>query len=473
MGAACSVEITMEITNVLWIDPEIDNEEFRQYEQELETNKTLKVKLFSNVDEAIEFMKEIKFQETKVIVNGGLYADFVSSFKANAHRMYFAPKIIVFTSNKENFIENNKEYQNNEDMFYKFGKVANTFKKIKKFLKSERDNLMEFENKPKKEEEEEEDFETNDLIVEYIDTKEKVMLTLFFKAIIDPPDGENNKKFYNFLFKTYSNENDELKSLLYTIAPMTDIPNEILSKYYIRIFNVSNNFYKDVLKNLSLNKSKGLMPFIKTLYDGIKLSGVPLVTEKALYKGVNLSDELIKKIKINFKKKVKHLPSSIMFTKSFMTFNKDRISAENNLAKLKREKNFTKVMLTIDKRDDAGYQFSTYSDIESLSYYPNQKEALLFPFSVWEVCSIKEVAFNREVGYEIKLQFLKRFKKFIETDKTIIETEIALPESEFKNQICEFGLINKETADKITTKELYEQYKKYDEVIKNKEEEII
>ena len=77
------------------------------------------------------------------------------------------------------------------------------------------------------------------------------------------------------------------------------------------------------------------------------------------------------------------------------------------------------------------------------------------------------------MGYEIKLQFLKRFKKFIETDKTIIETEIALPESEFKNQICEFGLINKETADKITTKELYEQYKKYDEVIKNKEEEII
>ena len=216
--------------------------------------------------------------------------------------MYFAPKIIVFTSNKENFIENNKEYQNNENMLYKFGKVADTFKKIKKFLKSVRDNLMEFENKPKKEEEEE-DFETNDLIVEYIDTKEKVMLPLFFKAIIDPPDGENNKKFYNFLFKTYSNENDELKSLLYIIAPMTDIPNEILSKYYIRIFNVSNNFYKDVLKNLSLNKSKGLIPFIKTLYNGIKLSGVPLVTEKALYKGVNLSDELIKKIKINFKKK--------------------------------------------------------------------------------------------------------------------------------------------------------------------------
>ena len=162
-----------------------------------------------------------------------------------------------------------------------------------------------------------------------------------------------------------------------------------------------------------------------------------------------------------------------MFTKSFMTFYKDRISAENNLAKLQREKNYTKVMLTVDKRDDAGYQFSTYSDIESLSYYPNQKEALFFPFSVWEVCSIKEVAFNREVGYEIKLQFLKRFKKFTETDKTIIETEIALPESEFKNQICKFGLIIKEKADKITTKELYEQYKKYDEIIKNKEEEII
>ena len=467
MGETCSVAIAMEITNVIWIDPDIDNKEFKQYGQELEANKSLKIKLFSNVEETINFMKEIKFQETKIIVNGGLYSDFVSSFKENSHRMYIAPKIIIFTNNKEKFLENNKEYQNNEDQFYKFGKIASTFIQIKKFLKNERDNLLEIENKPKKDDEE---IEITDLIVEYIDTKEKVMLPLFFKTLIDEPDNDSNKKFINFLFKNYSNENDELKSLFNTINPMTDIPNDILSKYYLRILKVSNKFYKDIIKNLSFNKSKGLLPFIKTLYEGIKLSGLPQVTENALYKCVNLQDELIKKIKANIKKKVKHLPSSIIFTKTFMTFYKDRILVENNLHKIKNEKNCAKVLLTIDKKDDTCYQFSSYSDIESLSYFPNQKEVLFFPFSVFEVCSIKEIEVCKEGLYEIKLQFLRRFKKYIETEKNIIETGVSLPDSEFKNKICEFGLIKKEIVDKINTKDLYEKYKKYDETIKNKEE---
>ena len=84
---------------------------------------------------------------------------------------------------------------------------------------------------------------------------------------------------------------------------MTDIPNDILSKYYLMILKVSNKFYKDIIKNLSFNKSKGHLPFIKTLYEGIRLSGLPQVTENALYKCVNLQDELIKKIKANVIKK--------------------------------------------------------------------------------------------------------------------------------------------------------------------------
>ena len=293
MGNACSVEINVDITYVIWIDPEIDNEEFRTYIEELRTYNSLKVDLFNNIEQAIEYMKEITFQETKIIVNGGLYDEFVKSFKENIRHMYFAPKIIVFTSNKEAFIEKNKNYQNNEDKFYKFGGVTNTFNKIKRFLRSELDNLMEIENKPKKFNE----IDEINLSVEYIDTKEKLMLPIFFKAIIDEIPNDNNKKFISFLFKTYSNDNDELKKLLYTIEPMTDIPYEILSKYYLRIYSVSSNFHKDVSKNLYLNKSKGLLPYIKTLYEGIKLKSLPLISENQLYCGVAVSDENIKKKK--------------------------------------------------------------------------------------------------------------------------------------------------------------------------------
>ena len=50
--------------------------------------------------------------------------------------MCVAPKIIIFTKNKEKFIENNKEYQNNTNIFYKFGGIVTTFDEIKKKLKN-------------------------------------------------------------------------------------------------------------------------------------------------------------------------------------------------------------------------------------------------------------------------------------------------------------------------------------------------
>ena len=291
---------------------------------------------------------------------------------------------------------------------------------------------------------------------------------MFFKAIIEELPNDNNKKFTSFLFKTYANDNDELKKLLYTIEPMTDIPLEILSKYYLRIYSVSSNFHKDVSKNLYSDKSKGLLPYIKTLYEGIRLKSLPLISENQLYSGVAVSDENIKKIKKNLKQKVKHLPSSIIFLKSFLSFDKDRLSAESNLTQLKKDINFSKVFFILVIKEDIGYHYATFCDMEQLSFFTDQREVIFFPFSTFEVCSIKDVFINRETVYEIRLQFLRRFRKFIETDKNIVETGVALPDSEFKNQICEFGLLKKETVDATNTKDLYEKYKTFETQIKEK-----
>ena len=93
----------------------------------------LSFRLFKEIDKAINHMKYIEFQETKVIISGRLYNEFVKKFKENIIDMCVAPKIIVFTSNKEKFIEYNKEYQNNTNLFYKFGGIATTFMKLKNF----------------------------------------------------------------------------------------------------------------------------------------------------------------------------------------------------------------------------------------------------------------------------------------------------------------------------------------------------
>ena len=117
----------------IWIDENIDNEENTKYSKELELIGLLNLRLFKEIDKAIIYMKYIEFQETKVIISGRLYSQFVKKFKENIIDMCFAPKIIVFTRNKEKFIEYNKEYQNNTNLFYKFGGIATKFEEIKKF----------------------------------------------------------------------------------------------------------------------------------------------------------------------------------------------------------------------------------------------------------------------------------------------------------------------------------------------------
>ena len=66
-------------SNVIWIDANIDNVENSKYISELKTIGSLRLRLFKNVDKAIQHMKFIDFNETKVIIR----EDYIqNSFKA-------------------------------------------------------------------------------------------------------------------------------------------------------------------------------------------------------------------------------------------------------------------------------------------------------------------------------------------------------------------------------------------------------
>ena len=464
MGNSCSVEINMEVNNIIWIDPEVDNNEITQYAKELQSTQLWKVKLFKLINEAIDYLKTIKFRETKVIVSGGLYSEFVKFLKKNLESIYVAPKIIVYTSDPKKFKETNQDYKNSSNIFYRFGGVTNTFEKLKSFIKNERYDILEMENKPQKMKEK----GANNLMFEYIDTKEKLMLPMMFKSLIEPISNDSVKKFTNLLTEAYINENDDLKSILHSLEPMTNIPIEILCKYYARIYTVSSNFQNDIPKIIRKNLVKVILPFIQTLYEGLKLRSLPLYTDEFLYIGCLLPDKDMNTIKDNFNKKVKHLPSSIMFSKNFLTFTKDRTVAENFLDAENKPVDCSKVLFVLEKEDNLSYGSSTYCDIEKISYFSDQKEVLFFPFSPFEVRNIKKVYLNREDIYEIKLLYLDRYLDFIENDKNLIMEGEDLPDSEFKRQICDYGLINKDKNENIKKNQLYIAYKKYEEEIKLK-----
>ena len=80
--------------------------------------------------------------------------------------------------------------------------------------------------------------------------------------------------------------------------------------------------------------------------------------------------------------------------------------------------------------------------------------------------------------------YLDKFLKEIENDKNITLNEIKLPDSEFKKQLTDFSLIEKEKIEIINTKTIYVEYKileteikkniikkeKYENINKNVEE---
>ena len=66
---------------LIWIDTNIHNNQNTQYTKEIHKFKFLKIKVFENIKEAINYIKEIKFESTKIIISGELYSEFLNSLK--------------------------------------------------------------------------------------------------------------------------------------------------------------------------------------------------------------------------------------------------------------------------------------------------------------------------------------------------------------------------------------------------------
>ena len=194
-----------------------------------------------------------------------------------------------------------------------------------------------------------------------------------------------------------------------------------------------------------------------------------------LYRGSKISNKEVEKIKSFLNKKIENLPGAIVFSKSFLSFSKDRGIAEGYLKYENKNKNLSKVLYIIEKDDRLGYSLLTHGDIEKISYFANEKEVLFFPFSSFEIKEIKEINIGEEKGYEIKILYLGKYRKEIENNENIKNKENKIPDSKFKIQLSEFGLIKPEKIENINTKTLYKEYKKYVEEIEgnNKHKNII
>ena len=151
-------------SNIIWISSNENNEIINNYLKELEDSKFYKINLFYSIEESINKIKKIKFEETIIIINGNLYIKFIEIFQKEINNIYIIPKIIILTENKEEFINENIEYKKLIDHpFYNSGGIQTDINEINNFIL-----------KPKCKEK-----EITNLSFEYIDCKEKLLLPLF------------------------------------------------------------------------------------------------------------------------------------------------------------------------------------------------------------------------------------------------------------------------------------------------------
>ena len=406
------------LSNIIWIDINVDNEENSMYVKELELLGNFKINCFKFIENAIESIKKINFEQTFIIVSGKLYKDFIEKFKENLNDIYIIPRIIIFTRNEEKLVNYNKEI-NYHHPYYNFGGIKTSFDEVKKFILNQKGNNSILLNKE----------EEIQLVFEYIDCKEKLILPMLYKSLIDSIPIEKVDNFTNFLYNKYS-KNSKLETLLNFIYSIPEIPFELLCKYYIRIYTAESNFYFDLNRDLREGKKDIYLPYIKVLYEGIKLQSLCIASNTILYRGSRIANKEIEIIKDYLDKRNSDFPNTIVFSKSFLSFTKEKKIAENFIFTTENKSNgLVKVLFILEKNEDIDYSLSTHADIEKISYYPNEKEVLFFPFSSFEIQEVQQKNINNEIMYEIKILYLGKYLKQFINNKIFIENENIIPNS--------------------------------------------
>ena len=408
--------------NIFWIDQNIHNEENQNYLNLLRTQNAKKIldilsnkmnlhnmnlnlsedesirlpydiKSFDNVQNAVEELKNIKFKETIIIVSGRLFFDLARQIQNNINYIYVIPKIVVFSSQKKNY-----PFPNDipNETFYTYEGTKTSFEEIKYFvdtqLKKIGDYFQENEQSPPMKK-----MATgNELIFENVENVNA--LPTFYQQFLNQSEEVNNNEFIQYIYTNYKNDSG-IKELLSQMIDIPDIPAEILSKYYIRMFFTSENFFDNIkydLLNENDDKKSNYFAYIKTLYEGVKKGALKSNISGNLYSAILLSQEQINELS-KYKQNNKN---NLLLSRSFLSFVKDI----NETKEYMEGKNaFITVTLQTIQSD-----FCSFAEAKELLIYENQL-VLCFPFTLFE---LNDFTFNQNNQiYDVKLTCLGKLRR--------------------------------------------------------------
>ena len=153
-------------------------------------------------------------------------------------------------------------------------------------------------------------------------------------------------------------------------------------------------------RDLRLSKSDDYLIYIQMMYEGVKIKSFPFEPINELYRGTKFEKKEIEELEKFFKNKKLieglDLPVSIVYSKSFFSFTCNRNTAEDF------KDNVLLILNNLNADSHPGC-----ACIKDFSFFKNENEVLVFPFSCFEIKRIIKIKNN---DYEIYLDYLGKYQ---------------------------------------------------------------
>ena len=422
--------------NVFWIDEAVDDNENVNIQNHLKKNKhNLSLDTCKDLEDIKYKILSVEFKKTYIITSPSMYDLVLSFLDSRKKDIKFVPEVIIYSTNSQNLlnIRNNilqisqiSPFVSHRKSLISDPKTLNsTLKRTRNYRRSTLQNIQ----IPLSE---------DVFTFEDIKTINDLILPVKLADFIEGPSYKDVKCFNKFVINKFG-DNNEVGYLLNQLLLDKKIPEEILVKYWLRLYTLKSHFYEEMNKYLLKKMGPDYDIYIKALYFGLKKGHFKSHIEDTLYSGSIISLKELQFLKSKIKDPNADLPAFICYCKSFLSTSLEKEKALefmfNNKEKL--NENNSLVLYQIKKGTDFDKENASNAYVREFSKYKNEKECLFFPFSSFEVGEIREE--EGEVGkyFHVFLTYLGKYRAKIpekaEIKKCIPETSFA--QSLFTSQI--------------------------------------
>jgi hypothetical protein len=419
----------MATQNLIWIEPNIESEEYQEYEQQLESVKNKKT--FTEVEKGIDEIFKIKFEDTIIIIGGEIMDDFFRDFSNKIDQLHVVPKLMIFSGEekKKEILKNKKKYQSYPFFNIKF--VFDDFSLVKNEVL--KDDVS--------------DYFLNDsrFSFEFVESEEQLsILVNYYKIIVlAPPPQEKIRKFNQFLYEKFKTKVVSIFKLLRNTF-VNHIPQKLLIKYWLRLYSIPD-FSKLMNDNLQKGTSNEFGIYSQLLYIGLYKNLIQPYINTKLYRGGIITKDELKKIK-SFKKRKDDFHGYTCYTKIFISFTTEKDIALDFINQNKNNLKFNEklVLFEIEEGNEKmDGVTATNTNIEEYSINPENKEILFFPYSCFE---ITEISNDDEAYTNIKLQYFGKYKDQVPED---INEMKDIPECQFVKDFLSSQVCSKEGLEDL------------------------